>query len=219
MIYTTLWTRDLQTLYKRKGGFDFQNSPGHCFWISTFQSLEMLSKGNRWFCSGPCIHAELLSAPKGKFPAWISVRWGHTAMTVTAGAAVKDWFTSQSYWLWGLQHWCQNHRWACDKTSMIFKSSEIPEWTYPLSLWCPTSVQSFLSTAKLVSMFQQWRYFLFPSVSLAFLSVSPKGSLSSLPRIWAIARLSSEELCYFNIVLVKYLSQNGRRRETSSQWY
>lgn len=37
MIYTTLWTR---VCYKSKGGFDFQSSPVHYFWISRFRSLK-----------------------------------------------------------------------------------------------------------------------------------------------------------------------------------
>ena len=37
-IYTALQSRDLQVLYKSKGVLDFQGSPIHYFWLSTFQS-------------------------------------------------------------------------------------------------------------------------------------------------------------------------------------
>lgn len=142
---------------------------------------------------------------------------------VTAEAGVKDWFTSQPI--------------DCGVCSSILRTGVKTMDGFVIKLpWFLKAVRfqsghiHFLCDVphpcnhcypqqNCWACFSNEDVIFFPSVSLAFSSVSPKGSLSSLPRFWAIARLSSEDLCYFNVVLVKYLSHNWRRRETSSKWY
>lgn len=134
---------------------------------------------------------------------------GHTAVTVTASVGLKDWFSFQPIDFGFCSSIFSTGVKVTDgfviKLLWYFKSheSDIPEWAHPFSVWCATSMQSFLSTAKCnLSVGEHVSAMEMLSLSFCILDIFisfPKGFSVFLPRFWAIARLLSEELCYFTL--------------------
>lgn len=111
------------------------------------------------------------------------------------------------------------------KLPWYFKSSEseIPEWAHPFSVWCSTSMQSFLSAAKCnLSVSEHVSAMETLSVSFCILDIFisfPKGFSVFPSQILSYCQTVIWRSVLFYIVLGKYLSHNWRRREILSKLY
>lgn len=111
------------------------------------------------------------------------------------------------------------------KLLWYFKSNEneIPEWGHPFSVWCATSMQSFLSTAKCnLSVSEHVSAMEMVSVSFCILDIFisfPKGFSAFPSQVLSYCQTVIWRSVLFYVVLGKYLSHNWRRREILSKWY
>lgn len=148
---------------------------------------------------------------------------------MTASVGLKDWFAFQPIDLGFCSSIFSTGVKVMDgfviKLPWYCKSSEsdIPGWAHPFSVWCATSMQPFLSTAKCnLSVGEHISAMEMLSVSFCILDIFisfPKGFSVFPSQILSYCQTVIWRSVLFYIVLGKYLSCNWRKREILSKWY